>query len=370
VAIAGALAAIRACLIVLPACAAAQFAHGADAPPVPAYAWRLPPGFPLPVVPADNPMSAAKVELGRRLFHETRLSSTGLYACATCHKPELAFTDGRARASGVTGESVKHGAMTLANVAYNAAFTWSDPRVHSLESQMRQPLFNEHPPEMGLKGAGRAAVEALGAEPAYRDLFAAAFPGGAAPISMDLVIKAIAAFERTLISGRSPFDRYVYDDDRTALSDSQKRGMALFFSPRAGCAQCHSGINFSGPLIYEGSGKAIASYADTGLYDVDGRGSYPQNDRGLIDITHRAADMGKFRVPTLRNVALTAPYMHDGSVPSLEEVVDRYAGGGHGSRFQDSRIRRLSLSQEERADLVAFLRSLTDREFVDDPRFR
>jgi cytochrome c peroxidase len=370
VAIAGALAAICACLIVLPACAAAQAAHGADAPPVPAYAWRLPPGFPLPVVPADNPMSAAKVELGRRLFHDTRLSSTGLYACATCHRPELAFTDGRARASGVTGESVKHGAMSLANVAYNAAFTWSDPRVHSLESQMRQPLFNEHPPEMGLEGAGRAAVEALAAEPAYRELFATAFAGGAAPISMDLVIKAIAAFERTFISGRSPFDRYVYDDDRTALSDSQKRGMALFFSPRAGCAQCHSGINFSGPLIYEGSGKAAASYADTGLYDVDGRGSYPQNDRGLIDITHRAADMGKFRVPTLRNVALTAPYMHDGSVPSLEEVVDRYAGGGHGSRFQDSRIRRLSLSQEERADLVAFLRSLTDREFVDDPRFR
>jgi len=375
VAIAGALVAIRACLIALPACAAAQAVHGADAPPVPAYSWRLPPGFPLPVVPADNPMSAAKVELGRRLFYETRLSSTGLYACATCHKPELAFTDGRARASGVTGESMKHGAMSLANVAYNAAFTWSDPRVHSLESQMRQPLFNEHPPEMGLKGAGRAAVDTLAAEPGYRELFAAAFPGGAfpgdtVPISMDLVIKAIAAFERTLISGRSPFDRYVYDDDRTALSDSQKRGMALFFSPRAGCAQCHSGFNFSGPLIYEGSGKAAASYADTGLYDVDGRGSYPQNDRGLIDITHRAADMGKFRVPTLRNVALTAPYMHDGSVPNLEEVIDRYARGGHGIRFQDSRIRRLFLSQEERADLVAFLGSLTDREFVDDPRFR
>jgi cytochrome c peroxidase len=187
---------------------------------------------------------------------------------------------------------------------------------------------------------------------------------------MTNIIKAIAAFERTLISGRSPFDRYVYDDDPTALPDSEKRGMALFFSPRAGCAQCHSGINFSGPLVYEGNETQRASFANTGLYDTDGRGSYPANDQGLIEVTRRAADMGKFRVPTLRNVALTAPYMHDGSMASLEQVIDHYARGGHRNPRQDSRIRPLSLSQTERTDLAAFLRSLTDREFLADPRFQ
>jgi cytochrome c peroxidase len=235
---------------------------------------------------------------------------------------------------------------------------------------MRQPLFNRHPVEMGLTDGGRTAVKALSAAADYHDPFAAAFPDDAAPISMANIVKAIAAFERTLISGRSSFDHYVYDDDPTALSNSEKRGMALFFSPRVGCAQCHSGINFSGPLIYEGHERQRALFANTGLYDVDGRGSYPANDQGLIETTHRAADMGRFRVPTLRNVALTAPYMHDGSVATLEQVIDHYARGGHKNPRQDSRIRPLSLSQTERADLAAFLRSLTDREFVADPRFR
>jgi cytochrome c peroxidase len=343
---------------------------GADISQEPVYEWRLPPGFPRPVVPAGNPMSAVKVELGRRLFHETRLSATGQYSCASCHRPELAFTDGKARATGATGESVRHGAMSLANVAYDAAFTWSDGRVHSLEAQMLRPLFNTHPVEMGLDGGGRAAALALTALPDYRDLFGAAFPNDTAPISMDHVIKAIAAFERTLISGRSRFDHYVFDDDRSALSISEKRGMALFFSTRVGCAQCHSGLNFSGPLIYEGHNKERALFANNGLYNVDGRGSYPARDQGLIEVTHRAADMGKFRVPTLRNVALTAPYMHDGSVAKLEDVIDHYARGGSGNPHQDSRLRPLTLAPAERADLLEFLNSLTDREFVADPRFR
>jgi cytochrome c peroxidase len=352
------------------ACVTFHVAHAADPPSAPDYEWHLPPGFPRPLVPPDNPMSAAKVELGHRLFYDTRLSSTGRYACASCHRPELAFTDGRSRAVGATGESMRHGAMSLANVAYGAAFTWNDPRVQSLEAQMRQPLFNEHPVEMGLKSSGHAALEAVSADTAYRELFAAAFPGDTAPVSMDHIIKSIAAFERTLISGRSPFDRYVFEDDHAALSESAKRGMALFFSAQVGCVRCHSGLNFSGPLIYEGHSGEKALFANNGLHDVDGRGSYPTGDRGLIEITHRAADMGKFRVPTLRNVALTAPYMHDGSLATLEEVIDHYARGGHPRSNQDARLRPISLSPEERADLADFLRSLTDREFIDDPRFR
>jgi cytochrome c peroxidase len=351
------------------ACAAFCAAHAADEVSAKTYEWRLPPGFPRPAVPANNPMSAQKVSLGRRLFFETRLSSTGHYACSSCHRPELAFTDGRAHALGATGESVRRGAMSLTNVAYNPAFTWGSSKVRSLESQMRQPLFNDHPVEMGLKADGIAALNALSLDATYRAQFAAAFPADSSALSMDHVIKAIAAFERTLISGRSPFDRYVFDDDRAAMTPAATRGMALFFSARVGCAQCHSGLNFSGPLVYEGHEADAALFANTGLYDVDGRGGYPPTDRGLIEVTRRAADMGRFRVPTLRNVALTAPYMHDGSLSSLDEVLDHYVQGGHKNPRQDARIRPFVLSAAERADLLAFLASLTDREFAENPKF-
>jgi cytochrome c peroxidase len=180
-------------------------------------------------------------------------------------------------------------------------------------------------------------------------------------------LKAIAAFERTLISGRSRFDRYVFDDDSKALSDAEKRGMGLFFSARAGCAQCHSGLNFSGPLTYAGHEQTHASFANNGLYGADGRGS---DDPGLFDHTHRASDKGKFRVPTLRNIALTAPYMHDGSLASLQQVVDHYASGGHRNNSQDPRVRPLFLSPAEKTDLIDFLESLTDREFIENPQFR
>jgi cytochrome c peroxidase len=314
-------------------------------------------------------MSVEKVALGRRLFFEPRLSSTGHYACSSCHRPELAFTDGRAHALGATGESVRRGAMSLTNVAYNAAFTWGNTQVRSLELQMRQPLFNEHPVEMGLTGDGAAAVKALSLEATYRTQFLAAFPGDASALSMDHIIKAIAAFERTLISGRSPFDRYVFDDDRAAMPESARRGMDLFYSARVGCAQCHSGLNFSGPVVYEGHESDAALFANTGLYDLDGRGAYPPTDRGLIEVTHRAADMGKFRVPTLRNVALTSPYMHDGSLSDLDQVLDHYVRGGHKNPRQDRRVRPFGLSAAERADLLAFLDSLTDREFIENPEF-
>ncbi len=259
--------------------------------------------------------------------------------------------------------------MSLTNVAYNPAFTWGSDKVRSLEAQMRQPLFNEHPVEMGLKADGTAVVAALAADASYPAQFAAAFPGGLEPLSMKHVIQAIASFERTLISGRSSFDRYVFDDDQTALSSSAKRGMALFYSARVGCAQCHSGINFNGAIVYAGHTRARALYANTGLYDLDGRGAYPSSDRGLMEVTHRAGDMGKFKVPTLRNVALTAPYMHDGSLPTLDAVLDHYVRGGRQSPLQDSRIRPFTLAPAERADLLEFLKSLTDREFVENPAY-
>jgi cytochrome c peroxidase len=355
---------VRQCLRALSASAAAiGLAFAAD--PTGDYDWHLPPGFPVPDVPRDNLMSVAKVELGRRLFNDTRLSRTGGYACASCHRRELAFTDSLAQARGATGESVRRSAMTLTNVAYNAVFTWGDPTVRSLEAQMQTPLFSTHPVEMGLPRDGGAALAAIASDAAYRGQFAAIFKGEH-PVSMAHIIQAIAAYERTLISGRAPFDRYVFDDERNAMTDSAKRGMRLFFSARVGCSQCHFGINFAGPIRTEGHVGVKALFANNGLYNVDGRGSYPTSDRGLWEVTQRDGDMGKFRVPTLRNVALTAPYMHDGSLPTLRAVLEHYMRGGEAGAHRDPRLHRFQLSQREQDDLLSFLDSLTDRTFVSD----
>jgi cytochrome c peroxidase len=318
----------------------------------PAYVWQLPRGFPKPAVPAGNPMSAAKVALGQRLFFEPLLSLTGRYSCASCHEPARSFTDGRPVAVGATGEALPHNAMALVNVAYNVSFGWMKPQVRSLEAQMLEPLLNRHPIELGLAGREQQLCEQLAADRSYADAFAAAFPApgaGSAPaagggVSFDHIVKAIAAFERTLISGRSPFDRYVFAGDHAALDAQAKRGMALFFSSRVGCAGCHAGFNFSGNWRDAQGATGAASFARNGT-------------------AARAV-----RVPTLRNVALTAPYMHDGRFATLGEVLEHYSDLGarrrQGARALDRRLPREPLSAGERAELIAFLESLTDESFV------
>jgi cytochrome c peroxidase len=303
-------------------------------------------------------MSDAKVALGCRLFFETRLSATHTYSCASCHRPELAFTDGRALAIGAKGDSTHRGAMTLTNVAYNPAFTWASGSVVTLERQMEQPLFNEHPLEMGLKRDDRELLAWLNGEQPYASAFRESFPQEAEPVTMPNVLKAIASFERTLISGRSPFDRYVYDDDRAAFSESARRGMRLFYSERSNCSRCHFGLNFSGPILQRGK-SAPALFANNG--------SAMKGDEGLAAETKSDRDLGRFRVPTLRNIALTAPYMHHGRFATLEEVIDHYvAGGKHAGAIGvvDSQIRPLDLNAEEKADLVEFLKGLTDQAFT------
>jgi cytochrome c peroxidase len=334
----------------------------------PLFVWKLPPGIPTPRVPADNPMSDAKVALGRRLFYDTRLSGNSTYACASCHQQARAFTDGRARAIGSTGAAHARSAMSLTNVAFNVTFGWADPSLQSLEAQMAVPMFNEHPIELGLRGREVEIVQRF-SQDTDRTAFVAAFPGEAHAVSLPNIVKAIAAFERTLISGDSPLDRYLYRDDHEALTEAARRGMALFFSKRLHCSECHSGFNLSGPVVFDGSGAADPVFHNTGLYDVDGRGSYPPIDRGLIDVTGVAKDMGRFRAPTLRNVEVTAPYMHDGSVPTLEAAVRHYARGGLPSAYKSDRLTGFRISAGETADLVAFLTSLTDRTFLTNPAF-
>ena len=331
-----------------------------------AFQWRLPPGFPVPVVPADNPMSDAKVALGRRLFYDTRLSGNQTYSCASCHQQAHAFTDGRAHALGSTGAAHPRSAMALANVAYNASFGWADGRVRTLEAQIAVPMFNEHPIELGIKGREAEIVERFARD---AGLFRDAFPGEAPPIRFDHIVKAIAAFERTLISGGSAFDDYLYRDDKSGMSPNAMRGMKLFFSDRLACARCHSGFNLSGPVTHQRSSAAQPTFHNTALYNIDGRGAYPGVDRGLIDITKNPEDMGRFRAPTLRNVALTAPYMHDGSVPTLEAAVAHYASGGVKTPLRSPHIKGFRIGRPDTADLVAFLHALTDRAFVTDSAF-
>jgi cytochrome c peroxidase len=284
-------------------------------------------------------MSEAKVALGRRLFFEPALSVSGHYSCASCHDPKLSFTDGKPVAVGARGDALPRGAMALVNVAYNISFGWTKPEAGSLESQMLEPLLNTHPVELGLLGREEWVTARLGEDPFYAAAFAAAFPEEGA-VSFDHLIKAIAAFERTLISGDSAFDRYVFQGEHTALSVAAKRGMALFFSPSVGCSSCHSGFNFAG------------TWRDS--EGATGKPAFASNGIGTVPM----------RVPTLRNIVLTAPYMHDGRFPTLAAVVDYYFSLGEGAIRYDQRLPRGKLDTQQRADLIAFLTSLTDEEFV------
>jgi cytochrome c peroxidase len=357
-----------------------NFVSVATADAVETYSWNLPKGFPRPYVPADNPMTTAKVELGKYLFYDARMSVNGKVSCATCHKQELAFTDGRGVGVGATGESHSRGAMSLVNVAYSAVLTWSNPRMKLLEEQALVPMFGEHPVELGLR-AGDGFLPMLRSDLKYRELLAKAFPEEQDPFTLNNVTKALACFERSIISARSPYDRYHYGGDDSAVSDSTKRGEILFFSQQISCFRCHGGFNFSDATVSENSAGREIEFHNTGLYNLRGTLSYPVPNVGIYEFTKSAADVGKFKAPTLRNIAITAPYMHDGSIATLEAVLDHYAAGGrtigsganagvgHDNPDKDHLIGGFQMSPQDRADLIAFLQSLADEAVLHDPRF-
>jgi cytochrome c peroxidase len=344
------------------------------------FEWELPAGFPTPAVPPENPMSPPKVELGRRLFYDKRLSNNGTFSCASCHVQTLAFTDGRAKAIGSTGQLHPRSSMSLANVAYAPTLTWANPLMVTLERQAVVPEFGDAPVELGLYSIPQVE-ERLGSVAIYRALFRAAFPEAEPPITANHMNKALAAFQRTLISGRSAFDRWHFDGDKSALSESAQRGYALFNTSALGCARCHTGFNFSDHTRAQGDAKSDPPYHNTGLYNIDGRGGYPEPNTGVHGVSQKPADMGRFKVPTLRNIAVTAPYMHDGSIATLSEVLDHYsaagrtvlegpnAGKGRDNPLKSERVTGFNLHPEQRADLLAFLESLTDHDFLRDPKF-
>jgi cytochrome c peroxidase len=306
------------CVIVVVAIALSASAGGTGV-------WDLPPGVPPPDVPDPATLTPARIELGRRLFFDARLSRNGERACGACHRPEFAFTDARPRAVGVTGELHPRSSMSLVNVAYRKTLTWANPRMTSLEEQMLVPMFGEHPVELGLKDHESRIYDELATDPLYARLFSDAFPGEGSAITTRKIVSAIAAFERTIVSFRSPYDRYKFGGEAKALSPAAKRGEALY-SSKAACAQCHRGLNLDGE-----SYPAVPSIAAHG---------------------RSAEDVNAFRPPTLRNIAWTAPYMHDGRDDTLAEVLAAFP-----------------LLPDERDDLLAFLNSLTDLDALVDSRW-
>ena len=345
------------------------------------YQWDLPKWVPKPLDPSDNPTTPAKVELGRRLFYDTRLSVNRSRSCASCHHQERAFTDGLRVSPGALGHLTPRNSMSLANVAYAPVLTWSNPLLTSIERQILVPLLGQEPIELGMAGHDDELFARLRSEPLYPPLFAQAFPESDGAISLTNIVRALASFVRTLISVRSPYDRYRYEGDAQALSEPARRGEDLFFGERLECHHCHGNFNLNDSVMHERNRVGEIAFHNTGLYNIDGKGGYPRESIGLAEHTGRREDMGRFKTPTLRNIAVTAPYMHDGSIATLEEVLAHYEAGGRtihdgpnagvGARnpLKSSFVKGFSLTPDERRDLIAFLESLTDRTFLTDRRF-
>ncbi|MBX6314166.1 MAG: cytochrome-c peroxidase [Isosphaeraceae bacterium] len=318
----------------LAALMAAPAARSEDEPPEP------PLGLPPIYWPDDNPYSREKAELGRLLYFDKRLSSDGTIACASCHEPRKAFTDGQPVSVGIGKQRGGRNAPTVINRAYSLAQFW-DGRAATLEEQVKGPLANplEMTTDKESNVAHEAVVRRIRGIPGYVERFRKVF--GPGEFNIDSVAKAIATFERTILSGNAPYDRY-QAGDKSALTAEQVRGKDVFFKKGA-CDACHVGFNFT-----DGSFENIGIGMDK-----------PEPDLGRYVVTHKEEDRGAFKTPTLREIEHTAPYMHDGSLVTLEEVVEHYNKGGIKNPYLSQKIRPLNLTEQEKKDLVAFLKALS-----------
>ena len=303
---------------------------------------QVPSHFPPVEWPADNAFTQKRWELGRKLFFDPVLSIDGTVSCASCHAPELAFADTLATTPGVFGRPGTRNAPSLANVAYHP-YLLREGSVPTLEMQVLVPIqeaneFNHNIVDL---------AEELRQIPEYVSMSQQAYQREPDPF---VITRALATFERTLVSGNSPFDRY-QNGNKSALTASQLRGMNLFFGTRTNCGSCHGGFNFT-----------LYGFENNGLYET-------YADNGRVRLTGDPADLALFKTPSLRNVALTPPYMHDGSLKTLQEVVEHYNSGGKAHPNKSSVITPLNLTEQEKADLVSFLESLTDEDFINNPLF-
>lgn len=348
-----------------------------------AVAAEPPLGLPPLPVPTDNPMTPEKVELGEKLFNDTRFSSTGKVSCATCHEAQKGFTDGLPVSEGIDGLKGTRNAPTVVNAAYLETQFW-DGREPTLEAQSAQPFVN--PVEMGLK-SHEPILQIVRTDPEYIDLFQKAFGKTADQITMEDVKKAIGSFERSLIAGDSPFDRYLYGRDETAMSPAAIRGLEVFRG-QGRCVSCHvieqtqalftdnefHNIGVAAnrmPTNLDELGAAVAEVKEKGA-DIAVLGNPKTESVGRYAVTFELSDLGGFKTSTLRNIEVTAPYMHDGSLETLEDVVTFYNNGGRSKETDpvpellDGGIRPLNLSEQQQADLVEFMKALTSPQFAQE----
>jgi cytochrome c peroxidase len=310
------------------------------------------------------------IELGKYLFFDRRLSINQTRSCGTCHNPQFAFTDGYKRSLGAYADLHQRNTQPLFNLSELKYFTASDSTLHSPLQQMDNPLFNTHPIEMGIKGNEAIILKRIETDNAYKKLLSEA----GLTLTWANIKIAIAQFTLSIKSNNSPYDKFIKGDSN-ALSLNEKNGKEIFFSSKTKCASCHGGNNFSTPNIKNDKGE-INFYFNTGLYNIDGKGAYPLYDQGLFQHTKNNNDMGKFRVPTLRNLAYTAPYMHDGSVASLNEAIDLYINGGRKiteginngdgitNKYKHAFINPILINEEEKKNLLSFLLTLSDSSFI------
>lgn len=351
------------------------------------YQWNLPKGFPQPVVPTDNPMTDAKVELGRRLFYDTKLSQNQTQSCGSCHIQELAFSDGKPLGVGSTGEVHPRSPQQLSNIAYQPRLTWINIGTKTLETQMRAPMFGVSPVELGL--VGDDYLNRIKSDSLYLSLFQKAYNGGAETVTEENVRFAISCFQRSLISGNSYYDQYS-NGNKKAMSASAIRGMQIFNGEVAECFHCHGGFNFTDTSLHNKTTTEEVFYHDNGNKSTTEYKALKENQKGLYEITGKESDIGRFRTPSLRNIAVTYPYMHDGSIDcssenkgtagkyneacareALKKVVEHYISGGKTPSNKDTTlIKPFSLTEQEKLDLVEFLMSLTDEEFLKNSKFK
>lgn len=306
------------------------------------YNLVLPNGFPSMNIPADNALTERRVALGKMLFYDKGLSRDSSTSCASCHLQNHAFSDVFTKSTGIEGRTGMRNSPPLFNLGYHPYFFF-DGGVPTLELQILAPVQDVNEMDHDFL----QAVDRLAQNPTYQELGKIAYNRD---FDAFVLTRSIAAFERTLVSGNSAYDKY-NNGNTNAISESAKRGLALFNSERLSCNGCHSGFNFT-DYTFKNNGLAVA-YADS----------------GRMRVTALPEDRDKFKVPSLRNIALTAPYMHDGSIASLPQVIEHYNSGGAANPHKDERIKPLQLTTQEKSDLLEFLYSLTDNEFITDPKF-
>lgn len=364
-----------------------------------AEAITVPSNFNQAVTPCYDLVTPEKITLGRFLFYDRNMSFNQTQSCGDCHQQDKAFSDGLTTSVGSEGDIHPRNSMSLTNVVYNTTQNWVNTTLVNLHSQALAVLTNEEPVELGWVNRETEILERFRnpdpadysgtafatTPPDYETMFARAFPGESDPYTIGNVTKAVGTFVATLVSTNSEFDKFSRGEPNT-MSDAAKRGLNMFFTEKFECFHCHGGYNFNGDTLDANSSILGSNFHNNGLYDLDllnpgdGRnGDYPADNPGLVEFTGNPNDSGKFRAPTLRNIALTAPYMHDGSLATLDAVLDHYARGGTltatGPHAGDGALNPnkspfvpgFTMSADEKLDLIALLESLTDMDFICNP---